>query len=131
MYKQLLMRSWMTTREVRAALGVSQPRVSQLVKQGEIIASKDASGEMQYDRESVEAYATERAMRKTRSAEEKEAKRAQREEASHRFERARKLARAREEERTRKLDELRERSVEALESIAQVLHNFDLPRRSY
>ena len=48
-------------------LGVTQPRISQLVKADELIAHKDVTGELQIDRESVERYATERATRKART----------------------------------------------------------------
>lgn len=103
-------------------LGVSQPRISQLVKKSELIAHKDVTGELQIDRESVERYATKRAVSNATSPEEEEAKRARHEEANDRFARERKRARAADEARTRKREELHERSVTALERIAECLH---------
>lgn len=110
----------MTAREVQGALGVSQQRVSQLVKRGDIAAQRSpVDGRMQYDGASVQAYAAERAARKASSAASADERRARQEEAAYRFERERRRHAEEVERRRRWEDDLKERAVAALERIAK------------
>jgi hypothetical protein len=120
------MRTWLTTREVRALLGgISQPRVSQLVKEGLLICEPDGEGRLRYDRPTAEALARNRASRAAATIEGAEERKALQDEARDRFKRERERARAAEEERTKRLDDLKERTVRALESIAKQLRSED------
>lgn len=112
----------MTTEEVKAVLGVKQPRVSQLVKEGHLIAEKDTNGgALKYDRASVERLANVRAMRRAIDAEEASERKLLQDEARERHRREVKLHREREAARIAKLDDLHERATVALERIAECL----------
>lgn len=115
------MRSWYTTKEVCATLGVGQSRVSQLVSAGELVAFRDSSGTFQYDRESVDAYATQRAVSKAQDSIRKAERKAIQEEARARAKRERERELAREAARVAKNDALLERQTKALEGIAECL----------
>lgn len=100
-------------------LALSQQRVSQLVRAGDIVADKDAEGRLQYDRASVERYVAERAQRTARDPIAAEERRMVQEEARERFARARKQREREEVERRDKLLSLAVRCVEALERMAK------------
>jgi len=119
------MRSWLDTNEVRTMLGgVSQPRVSQLVKQGLLIVEKDPEGRLRYDRITVERYVAGRAEMRARDAQSADERKALHAEARDRFRRQRERERADEEKRQAYLDDLREREVHALELIAAHLKGY-------
>jgi len=101
--------------------GISQSRVSQLSKAGDIIGEPDSQGRMQYDRASVERLAKLRAVQRAASAEHAEEKVAMGEEARARFRRQRAREKEEAERRQAHLDELREREVNALEGILACL----------
>lgn len=101
--------------------GLSQQRVSQLVRAGEIVAEPDENGALQYDRESVHACATRRAAKARISAEEREERRALHEEARDRFTRERKRLAAEKAKRDQEQRDLHHRAVVALERIAKCL----------
>jgi len=101
--------------------GISQPRVSQLVKEGHLVAERDTDGRMQYDRASVERLAALRAQKRAVNSDEAEEKRLLQEEGRERFKRDRDRERERERKRTEHLDSLKEREVTALEEIAKAL----------
>lgn len=112
----------MTTREVRATLGgISQPRVSQLVRDGELIAEPDAEGRLRYDRESVIRLARVRAIRAAQSEEGATDKEARNREARDRLKRERERDEREAKARQEYEDDLRERTVKALEGIRECL----------
>jgi DNA-binding transcriptional MerR regulator len=109
-------RTWYTTREVRAALGnLSQQRISQLVRGGLLVAERDPEGRLQYDRETVDRLSRDRAARAARTADDADERAALVEEARDRFRRERRERVIAERARIEYLDSLRERSVVALE----------------
>jgi hypothetical protein len=113
-------RSYYTTRQVRTILGnLSQQRISQLVRQGLLVAEPDSDGRLKYDGESVDRMARERAARAARTAEEGSERAALVAEARDRFRRERKAELEAELTRRAKRDELAERAVNALERIAK------------
>lgn len=120
------MRSWLGSRDVQKILGVTQGRVSQLVREGLLIVEADSEGHYQYDRETVERLARNRAAMKARSAEEADERAALQAEARDRFKRQRELARAEAEARQKHFDALREREVQALEGIYECLRRLRL-----
>lgn len=112
----------MTTNETRSALGgLSQARVSQLVRQKILVAAHDPEGKLQIDRASVEREIERRKLRDAQDAEDLESRRAEHAAKQQRFERERKAAREAEAARQRHLDELQERQTIALERIAKNL----------
>ena len=112
-------RPWLATHEVRAMLGISQQRVSQLVKDGTLTAVKDDERRIRYDREEVEQLARDRASRKASRDAEADERKARKAEAQYRLERARRQeAQAKAEAERREL-EWRERILTALEKIAR------------
>lgn len=114
------MRTYYTTSEVRQKLGgISQPRVSQLVHEGMLVADYDPDGRLRYDRESVDAYARNRAATKAYKAGEKEERRALNAEQQARFARQRQREREAQAARQANEDELKTRAVVALETIAK------------
>jgi len=108
-------------------LAVGQPRVSQLVKEGALVADKDDDGRMQFDRASVEAYAASRARLRAKTAEEREERSALHAEARDRMAAERKRRQREQEERTAREESRRERIAAALEGIHECLRQ---PRRS-
>lgn len=112
------MRSWLTTHEVRALLGVSRPRVSQLVKSGDLVADRDAEGRLQYDRRSAEQYAAERAARMAPDRAAAEERRAIQAEARERLARERRRHAQEIATRRARYESWAERVVLALEKIA-------------
>lgn len=101
--------------------GITQQRVSQLVRDGVLVADRDENGQLQYDRASAEAEARARAVRRSRSAEDAETRKMLHDEARERIRRQRANKAAEAEARARALDDLRERSVRALEGIYECL----------
>lgn len=103
--------------------GVTQARVSQLVRQGLLVAERDTNGSYQYDRLATEALVRNRAALKALKLDpaHSDEQRALHAEAQDRFRRQRDRERALAEERQRRLDELYERGVLALESIVSCL----------
>lgn len=116
------MRSWLTTQEVRVMLGgITQGRVSQLVKSGVLVVERDSEGRYRYDRISAEKYAQNKAAHAALHAEGADERAALQAEARDRFKRQRDRERAAEAERQAHFDELREREVKALEGIHECL----------
>lgn len=113
------MRTWLSLREVKTLLGVSQPRVSQLVKAGELVAERDISGALQFDRATTERYAIDRAAKRERDSVAAEERRMLQTEARERFSRQRAREREAERERIETRDALFERAVIALEKLAK------------
>lgn len=113
------MRSWLTTRDVQAMLGVGQSRVSRLVQAGAIVAERDAEGRLKYDRASVEQYAAHRAVQRAPDPALAEERRLAQVEARERFARARRLREREERERREALMALAQRAVDALERWAK------------
>jgi len=109
----------LTTRDVCRILGLSQQRVSQLHRSGALIAIPDREGRLRFDRESVERYSHDAADLRERRSDVAARRRAEREEARHRAKREQARAAREREERQRYEDDLRERMVSALESIAR------------
>lgn len=101
--------------------GLSQGRVSQLVKEGLLVVERDPEGRLRYDRVTAERLAQNRAARAAIYAEGADERRALQAEARDRLRRERERERAAQEARTKFLDELGERGVKALESIAERL----------
>jgi multidrug resistance efflux pump len=102
--------------------GITNARISQLVRAGDLIAHADPEGRYQYDRASVEALARVRAMRTAVSVEQAESRKAMHDESRARIARQREQARSEAAERQKHLDELQERGVRALETIAKCLN---------
>lgn len=100
-------------------LGLSQQRVSQLVKNGAIVVDRDSEGRLQYDRVSVERYAAERAASRAVDPAIREERRLAQVEARERFARARKLREREEREEREARKALITRAVEALEKMAR------------
>jgi len=100
-------------------LSLSQQRVSQLVRAGELVADRDPDGRLKYDRASVERYVTARAVRLEPDPIVAEEKRLLQIEARERFARERKRQRLEERERRDQLIALAVRCVEALERLAK------------
>ncbi len=102
---------------------ISQARVSQLVKQGVLVAERDTSGQYQYDRIATEALSRNRAMLTALKldAANSDEQRALHAEAQDRFHRQRARERAIVQERQDRLDVLYERAVLALEQIVTIL----------
>jgi phage terminase Nu1 subunit (DNA packaging protein) len=100
-------------------LGLSQQRVSQLVRAGAIVADHDAEGRLQYDRASVERYVAERAARLAPDPSIREERKLAQEEARERFARERKRREREEKERRELVISLAKRAVEALERLAK------------
>lgn len=115
------MRDWLTTRDVRALLAVSQQRVSQLVASGELVAERDSEGRLRYDRITAEEYQRDRAARKAESSETAELRRARQTEARERFARERRRAEARVAAREREITDWRAGVLTALNNIADAL----------
>lgn len=99
-------------------LRVSQQRVSQLHRSGAIVGEEDINGATRFDRASVEAYAADRARRKAESEARADEIAALHAEAADRAKRKRIEAEALAIARQQKDDELKERAVKALETIA-------------
>lgn len=99
---------------------ISQARVSQLVRQGVLVAERDSSGQYQYDKLTTESLSRNRAMLTALKidAANSDEHRALHAEAQDRFRRQRERERAIEHERQQHLDALYERAVRALETIA-------------
>lgn len=112
----------MSTRDVQVMLGnITQGRVSQLVREGKLVAERDSEGRYRYDRDSVERLARERAARFAENAQSADERRALHDEARDRFKRQREREREAERQRQSYLDELRDREVRALEGIWECL----------
>jgi len=101
--------------------GLSQGRVSQLVREGRLVADYDSEGRCRYDRASVEREVRNRAARAAREAGEADEREALQREARDRFKRTREEEREAREARQKWEDELREREVNALEGILSCL----------
>lgn len=101
--------------------GISQPRISVLVKEGSLVVERDVQGRLRYDRIAVERLAARRAVRHAYDRPDAEEKKALQAEARDRLRRQRERDEAEERERERKHDERWERSVVALEAIAKYL----------
>lgn len=108
---------WLTTREVRQILGLSQQRVSQLVRAGALIADPDPDGRLKYDRQSVEALAASRAARAS-DRDQAEIRAVYQREARENFAKVRRAARAAAAARLAEHDDLLRRGVAALERMA-------------
>lgn len=104
--------------------GLTQQRISQLVKQGLLVAEMDSGGRYKYDRETAERLARNRAARAALSVEEAEERKVLQAEARDRFRRQREREMAEEKARIEKLDSLCERAVDALEKIAKGLEQW-------
>ena len=118
----LVVRNWLTTREVQQTLGnLSQQRISQLVRNGILVAERDGEGRLQYDRESVERLREHRAIQRATSVEDADERKAIQIEARDRFRRQRDKEIAEERARIMARDELQRRQVDALEGIVQCL----------
>lgn len=112
----------MTTKEVQKALGgLSQPRISQLVRAGILVAEDDGAGRLWYDRDSVERLARKRAADAARSEEDAESRVALLAERQDKIRRERARAAAAQAERQKRDDDWKQRAVVALEVIAQSL----------
>lgn len=105
--------------------GISQPRVSQLVKTGDLIVERDSKGYYKYDRVAAEKLAARRAVRHAYDRPDAEERKALQAEARDRFRRQREREEAEELERQKRLDELQERQVVALELIAARLKGIE------
>lgn len=115
------MRSWLTASEVRVMLGsISQPRVSQLVRDGQLVVEKDGQGRYRYDRITTEKLAEKRAMRNAISMTDAAEREATQSEARDRMKREREREERERLARQEKLDDLWERGVKALERLARV-----------
>lgn len=112
-------RDWLSTSEVRAMLGVSQQRVSQLVGVGDLVAERDSEGRLRYDRPTAEQYQRDRVVRRAESRADAESRGARQAEARERFARERRRAELQAAALERTLAEWRERIVSALETIAE------------
>ena len=116
------MRTWLTTRETQALLGgLSQQRISQLVRDGTLAVERDVDGRLKYDRATVEAEARERAARSADTAAHADERRALQAEARDRFRRERERQARVEEERRQAREERADRTLAALERIAACL----------
>jgi hypothetical protein len=105
--------------------GISQPRISQLVKAGHLVVEQDISGRYRYDRIATEKLAAQRVVRHAYDRPDAEAKKALQAEARDRLRRQREREEQEERERERRHDDWRERSVIALELIAQRLKGIE------
>lgn len=101
--------------------GLTQQRVSQLLREGFLVAQDDGSGRLQYDRDVAEKLARARAVRRAESPEEAETRKLEQDESRERFRRTREREAALELQRQQHLDELAERAVLALEKIAKCI----------
>lgn len=106
-------------------LGVSQQRISQLVRSGELIAERDPEGRYQYDRIAAERLTSDRARRSAETSAMADERRALQAEARDRFARQRALASKLAAAREAKHDDLLARAVTALERIASALRKDD------
>jgi hypothetical protein len=112
----------MTTLEVRAMLGgLSQGRISQLVKEGALVVERDPEGRLRYDRIAAERLARNRAARQALDAEGIDERKALQAEARDRLRRERERREQEERRRQEWQDDLRTREVKALEGIAECL----------
>lgn len=102
-------------------LGLSQQRISQLVHAGTLAVERDDSGRLKYDRAMVEAEARERAARGASTAAQADERRALQAEARDRFKRERERAAREEAERRAVREDREQRTLAALEKIAQCL----------
>lgn len=99
--------------------GLSQSRVSQLVRTGELVVERDPEGKLKYDRETTERYARARAVKFEPDPQAAEEKRLLQIEARERLARERKKREQEERERRASWFALASRAVEALERIAR------------
>lgn len=123
MLQPLVVRTWLTTNEVKVMLGgVTQQYVSKLVRKGVLAVERDTAGYYKYDRATAEAYARKQAaIAAARDGESPDERAAMKAEAHDRFRRQRQREIEEEKKRQAHLDELREREVIALEGIHKCL----------
>jgi hypothetical protein len=103
--------------------GLSQPRVSQLVKEGLLVVERDPEGRLRYDREATEKLVRNRAAENAIWNEGADERKALQAEARDRLRRAREREAEEQQEKERILHEQRERTVSALEGILECLRS--------
>lgn len=97
---------------------ISQQRVSQLVRKGVLVVDRDTEGRLRYDRESVERYVAEQAARASLNDRTSDDRKALQAEARDRMKAAREKEAREKAEKEAARNDLLQRAVTALETIA-------------